>query len=104
MNYASIVNQTSGVLIPDNINGGITDIYIAAGSGATSVALYDGQDTNAPLIFIDKVATGGAHAITNSKIRFTDSGLYAVVDANTEALIVHGEWGKQVGAVNLHGN
>lgn len=104
MNYASIVNQTSRALVGANINGNITDIYVAAGAGAAAVALYDGPSTASPLLFIDKIASGAAHAITNCKIKFVNGGLYALVDANTEALIVHGEWAKQVGSVNLSGN
>jgi len=102
-NYASIVNQTSGVLIANNVTGQITDIDIVAGAGATGVALYDGQTSAAPLIFINKVATGGASVTTNHKIQFVSGGVYAVVDANTQALIVHGEWGKKPASNVLSG-
>ena len=102
-NYASITNQTSGVLIANNVTGLITDIDIVAGAGATGVALYDGQTTSAPLIFINKVATGGGSVTTNHKIQFVSGGIYAVVDANTQALIVHGEWGKKPASNVLSG-
>lgn len=93
-NFASILDQAGAVLIDSDSIGQITDIYVAAGASATKVALYDGPTTASPLLFIDKIAASSAHAATNCKIQFTNGGVYALVDANTEALIVHGEWAK----------
>jgi hypothetical protein len=103
-NYVSITDQAGAAVIPDDINGIITDIYVVAGGGAAGVALYDGQDTTGGLLFMHKVSTGASSAVTNCKIQFVAGGLYALVDANTEALILHGEWAKKIGAVNLSGN
>ena len=55
------------------------------------------------MIFINKVATGAGSVTTNHKIQFVAGGIYAVVDANTEALIVHGEWGKKPASNVLSG-
>jgi len=103
-NFIAITNQTGSAVVPADMNGQITDIYIAAGA-ATKVALYDGATPAAAgLLFLDKVAANSAHQVTNCKIQFTAGGLYALVDANTEALILHGEWAKKIGAVRLSGN
>ena len=104
-NYIAVTNQVGRVVVPDTMNGLITDIYVAAYATATKVALYDGPTpVTSKLLYLDKVAASSSKATTNCKIQFSSGGLYALVDANTEALILHGEWGKQVGAVNISGN
>jgi hypothetical protein len=95
-NYIAVTNQVGRAVVPTNMNGLITDIYVAAYATATKVALYDGATpTAAGLLYLDKVAASSANQVTNCKIQ---------VDANTEALVLHGEWGKKVGDVNLSGN
>jgi hypothetical protein len=103
-NYIAVIDQAGKAVVPADINGMITDIYVAAGAAATAVALYDGATpVAAKILFLDKVAASGSNATTNCKIQFVSGGLYALVDANTEALIVHGEWAKKLPASLLSG-
>lgn len=88
-----ITDQNSAAVVPNGKFGQITDIYIKAGGGGTVVALYEGQSAVAAnLLSIHTVAEQLSTAVTNCKIQFSDTGLYALVDAYTEVLIVWGEW------------
>lgn len=89
-----VTDQTGKVIVPATKFGQITDIYIIAGGSAARVALYDGATpVAANLLSIHAVAANTSQNISNLKIQFSDAGAYALVDANTEALIVWGEWG-----------
>ncbi len=91
--HANIVNATSGQLIPATKFGQITDIHVvASAAGAGYVALYNGDSTAGDLLYFAKVAQALSNNETNLKIQFHDAGVYALVGANTEALIVWGEW------------
>ncbi len=88
-----ITDQTGKVAVPATKWGQITDIYIAAGGTQTNVALYDGVTAVAAnLLSIHKVAANTSQNLSNLKIQFSDAGVYALVDANTQALIFWGEW------------
>jgi hypothetical protein len=103
-NFIAVTDQTGKAVVPATMNGLITDIYIAATATATKVALYNGSTPSAAgLLYLDKVAANSANQVTNCKIQFTNGGLYALVDANTEALVLHGEWGKNLPASLLSG-
>ena len=94
MNSAKIINQTSGQLVPSGKWGGIYDVNVCAGSTATYVALYSGTSAVAAnMLSIHKVAANSSVYEHECKIQFDDTGVYAVVDANTYALIIWGEWG-----------
>lgn len=89
-----ITNQQGQVAVPAGKFGQITDVYIIAGGSAARVALYDGATAVAAnLLSIHAVAANTSQNNTNMKIQFSDAGMYALVDANTQALIVWGEWG-----------
>lgn len=88
-----VTNQTSAAVVPSGKFGQITDIYIKAGAAGAHVALYEGQSAVAAnLLSIHEVAASESQNTTNCKIQFGDTGLYALVDSNTEALIIWGEW------------
>lgn len=104
-NYKATTTGAGQVLIDDLHYGEITDIYIAAAGGATAVALYDGQDDSDAdkLLCLHKVASGASLAVTNCRVQFAQGGLYALCDANLEALTVHGIWTKRPVATVLSG-
>lgn len=103
-NRVVITDQTGKVAVPSGKFGNITDIYIKAGASVSHVALYDGQTAVADnLLSIHEVAAGVSEAVTNARIQFTNAGVYALVDANTEALIFWGEWGGAVATPVLSG-
>jgi hypothetical protein len=89
-----ITDQTGQVAVPSGKFGQITDIHIVAGGTRTDVALYEGATpVAANLLSIHKVAANTSLNLSNLKIQFSDAGVYASVDANTQALIFWGEWG-----------
>jgi hypothetical protein len=92
MNRFVITDQTGKVIAPTGKWGSITDIFIKAGAAATHVALYDGQTAVAAnLLSIHEVAAGESVDITGASIQFSNAGAYALVDANTEALVLNFE-------------
>lgn len=93
-NRITITNQQGRVIVPVGKFGEINTMYIAAKTGATYVALYEGETaTAAGLMSIHKVAANLAEQVHDARLQFSDAGVYALVDANTEALVVWGEWG-----------
>ncbi len=104
-NYKATKTGAGQVLIPDLHYGEITDIYVAAAGGATTVVLYDGPDDSdaGKTLSTIKVASGASKEVTNCRIQFAQGGLYALCDANLESLTVHGIWTKRPVATVLSG-
>lgn len=103
-NRIVVSNQQGQVIIPAGKFGEINTMFIAAKTGATYVALYEGATaTAANILSIHKVAANLAEQVHDARVQFSDAGVYALVDANTEVLIVWGEWGGAKAAAVLSG-
>jgi hypothetical protein len=87
-NRLVISDQTGKVIASTGKWGFITGINIKAGAGNTRVALYEGQTSAGAPLSIHQVAAGETEDFRELGIAFGATGAYALVDANTEMLIL----------------